>query len=134
MGCCNHHLLFFCRSGKATVPGEAMHDLEVHLSYSDLTVNDSLAPQAISVKIKTSKTDQCRRGYIVVLGRTDNCLCPVSALLSYLALSGNLPGPLSTSKIKHHSPSPSLWNMCKKLSYQLISLLISMLDIASASE
>ena len=84
----------FCRSGKTTVPGEAMYNPEVHLSYSDLAVDDALAPQAISIKIKTSKTDQCRRGYKVVLGRTNNCLCPVSALLSYLALYRNLPGPL----------------------------------------
>ena len=84
----------FSCSGETTVPGEAMYDPEVHLSYSDLAVDDALAPQAISIKIKTSKTDQCRRGYNVVLGRTDNCLCPVSALLFYLALHGNLPEPL----------------------------------------
>ena len=28
----------------------------------------------------------------IVLGRTDNALCPVTALLAYLALSGNGPG------------------------------------------
>ena len=84
----------FCCSGEATVPGEALYDPKVHLSYSNLAVDDALAPQAISIKIKISKTDQCRRGYKVVLGSTDNCLCPVSALLSYLALRGNLPGPL----------------------------------------
>ena len=72
MGCCNHHLFSFCCSGKATVPGEAIYGPEIHLSYSDLNVNDLLAPQAISVKIKTSKTDQCRRSYKVVLGRTDD--------------------------------------------------------------
>ena len=42
----------FCCSGKTTVPGEAMYDPEVHLSYSDLAVDDTLAPQAISIKIK----------------------------------------------------------------------------------
>ena len=65
-----------------------------HNYYSDLAVDNASVPQAISIKIKSSKTDQCRRGYKVVLGRTDNCLCPVSALLSYLAIRGNSPGPL----------------------------------------
>ena len=71
-----------------------MYDPEELLSYSNLAVDDALALQAISIKIKTSKTDQCRSGYKVVLGRTDNCLCPVSALLSYLALRENFSGPL----------------------------------------
>ena len=84
----------FCRSGETTVPRETAYDPEVHLSYSDLAVDNTSAPQAISIKIKTSKTDQCRRGYKIVLGHTNNCLCPVSALLSYLALRGNSPGPL----------------------------------------
>ena len=70
------------------------YDPEVHLSYSGLAVDNTSALQAISIKVKTSKTDQCRRGYKVVLGRTNNCLCPVSALLSYLTLCGNSPGPL----------------------------------------
>ena len=34
----------FCRSGETSVPGEAMYDPEVHLSYSDLAVDDALAP------------------------------------------------------------------------------------------
>ena len=84
----------FCHSGETTVPGEAVYDPEVHLSYSDLTVDNPLALQAISIKIKPSKTGKCRSGYKGVLGRTDNCLCPVSALLSYLALCGNLTGSL----------------------------------------
>ena len=84
----------FCRSGETTVPSETAYDPEVHLSYSDFAVDNTSAPQAISIKIKTSKTDQCRRGYTVVLGCTNNCLFPVSALLSYLALRENSPGPL----------------------------------------
>ena len=35
----------FCRSGETTVPGEAIYDPEVHLSYSDLAVDAALAPQ-----------------------------------------------------------------------------------------
>ena len=84
----------FCRSGETTVPSDAKYDPEVHLSYSDLAVDNASVPQVISIQLKTSKTDQCRRGYKVVLGRTNNCLCPVSALLSYLSLRGSSPGPL----------------------------------------
>ena len=45
-------LFSFCHSGETTVPGEAMYDPEIHLSYSDLAVDDAIAPQAISIKIK----------------------------------------------------------------------------------
>ena len=34
------------------------------------------------------------RGVDIYLGRTDEDLCPVAALLAYLALRGREPGPL----------------------------------------
>ena len=41
-----------------------------------------------------SKTDPFRRGVSIFLGKTDSDLCPVAALLSYLAKRGLAPGPL----------------------------------------
>ena len=51
-------------------------------------------PNTISPVIKQSKTDQARKGVTVVIGKTGDDLCPVSAFLLYLALRGNKPGPL----------------------------------------
>ena len=42
--------------------------------------------------MKASKTDPFRKGVEIVLGRTHNPLCPVTALLSYLSIRGNRSG------------------------------------------
>ena len=44
--------------------------------------------------LKQSKTDQLGQGADVVVGRTGLDLCPVTAILSYLASRGESPGPL----------------------------------------
>ena len=67
---------------------------QIHLSLSDLAVNNTQAPQVISIKLKRSKTDQFMKGVKLVLGRAHNVLCPVTALLAYLAHRGDSPGPL----------------------------------------
>jgi len=48
----------------------------------------------VSVKIKASKTDPFHQGVLVYVGRTNQPLCPVSALLAYMVRRGNRPGPL----------------------------------------
>ena len=84
----------FCRSGEITVENETKYDPSIHLSFSDIAVDNSESPNVISLNIKRSKTDQGAVGVRVVLGRTDNDLCPVSALLTYLLKRGNTPGAL----------------------------------------
>ena len=46
------------------------------------------------ISLKHSKTDQFGQGSKIYLGRTKNDLCPVAAILAYLALRGNIQGPL----------------------------------------
>ena len=84
----------FCRSGEITVENEKHYDPKVHLSYSDIAADSSASPNVTSLNIKQSKTDQLRKGVKVVIGRTNDDLCPVSALLSYLSHWGNFPGTL----------------------------------------
>ena len=48
----------------------------------------------VRIRIKQSKTDPFRQGVDVYLGRTNNNVCPVTAILPYLALRGNALGPL----------------------------------------
>ena len=48
----------------------------------------------ISLNIKHSKTDQGAVGVRVIIGRTDDDLYPVSALLTYLERRGSTPGAL----------------------------------------
>ena len=47
-----------------------------------------------SLRLKASKTDPFRVGINVSVGRTDKALCPVSAVLAYMAVRGPGPGPL----------------------------------------
>ena len=84
----------FCRSGEITIPHDGAYDPNTHLSFSDVAVNNSKRPSIISLLIKQSKTDQGREGTRVVIGKTGDDLCPVSALLAYLSQWGNNPGPL----------------------------------------
>lgn len=84
----------FCRSGEITVENENKFDPSIHLSLADVAVDDAYSPSVISLNIKCSKTDPSRIGYQVVLGSTRDDLCPVVALLAYLARRGEKPGAL----------------------------------------
>ena len=82
----------FCRSGETTV--SSTYDPSIHLSLSDLVADRAADPTVISLNIKQSKTDQGRIGIKVIVGRTGDDICPVSALLRYLARRGSKPGAL----------------------------------------
>ncbi len=82
----------FMRAGELTLPSEAAFDPASHLSMSDVSIDDAASPSVVKLQLKASKTDPFRRGVEIVLGRTHNALCPVTALLAYLAKRGNGPG------------------------------------------
>ena len=73
---------------------ESQFDPQIHLCFSDLAVDNAPAPQVISINLKRSKSDQFMKGVKLVQGRTNDNLCPVTALLTYLSYHGNSPGPL----------------------------------------
>ena len=57
-----------------------------HLSFSDLAVDNTTSPSVISLNIlKVLKIDQGRVGCQMLLGKTRDDLCPIVALLDYLA-------------------------------------------------
>ena len=90
-----HSLFFgFLQSGEITCPTQATFDASYHLTVADVAVDSVQQPRMVQVNIKASKTDPFRQGVCIYLGRTDNQLCPVAALLAYLAVRGNRPGPL----------------------------------------
>ena len=78
----------------STMEGTSPPSPSTHLSLGDLRADHETQPNTISLTIKQSKTDQERKGVTVVIGKTDDDICPVSALISYLTLRGNKPGPL----------------------------------------
>ena len=84
----------FLRCGEFTVPSQADYDPGAHLSLDDIAIDDKKSPSVVQVNIKQSKTDPFRQGVQVYLGKTGKALCPVEALLPYLAIRGANPGPL----------------------------------------
>ena len=60
---------------------------------ADVSVDSIKNPSVVKVRIKASKTDQFRRGVDIYVGRTHNQLCPVEALMTYVARRGKQQGP-----------------------------------------
>ena len=86
----------FLHCSEFTVPTQEPESFDeaAHLSYKDVSVDSWHNPQLISIRIKQSKTDPFRKGVTLMLSKTDRPVCPVTALLPYLAIRGSKHGPL----------------------------------------
>ena len=82
----------FFRAGELTVPSASAFDPAVHLAWGDVAADENQPPSMVRVFLKRSKCDQFGRGVTVYVGKTDNSLCPVSAILAYVARRGDAPG------------------------------------------
>ena len=83
----------FLRSVELTIPTTATFDPSWHLTPQDIMVDDKTDPTCLFVRIKASKTDQTCQGITLCVGRTYNELCPVAAVLTYLARRTSDQGP-----------------------------------------
>ena len=84
----------FLRSSEMTVPSQYTYNPTIHLFIQDVVVDNKSSPSLVRILIKQSKTDPFRQGVYIYLGRTGNAICPVKAILSYLALWDDVSGPL----------------------------------------
>ena len=82
------------QAGEITVPSKAAYNKGAHLNFADVTVDNLSNPSVIKVTMKALKTDPFCQGVDIFIGMTFNELCPVGAVLSYLARKGNNQGPL----------------------------------------
>ncbi len=64
------------------------------LSLSDVSIDNPSCPTIVHLTLRQSKTYVFGAGVTIHLGRTHRVLCPVSALLAYLAVRPATPGPL----------------------------------------
>jgi len=71
------------------------------VAVSDVAVDDHRFPSMVKIHLRRSKTDQFSRGVDVSMGSTGDALCPVAALLAYLAVRGGEYGPLFCLKDGH---------------------------------
>ena len=84
----------FLRCGEFTVPTQSEYDPGAHLSVGDILLDSRSSPTTIQVTIKQSKTDPFRQGVQLHLGKTGLEICPINAIVPYLAVRGASPGPL----------------------------------------
>ena len=77
-----------------STPSNAKFDPGCHLSPADISIDDLSHPSILRICIKQSKTDPFRKGVHIIVGATGDCLCPVAAVLQYIAIRGKEPGPL----------------------------------------
>ena len=76
---------------------------ETRLSPSDLRFLPSLSqPDYMSIQVKISKTGPFRNGHTILIGKTNQPICPVKAMKMYLVTRTNTPGPL----FQYQSGSP----------------------------
>ena len=84
----------FLRAAEFTVPNLASFSPASDLSVADIAVDSLQSPACLRVWIIASKTDPFRQGCHIHIGLGRAPLCAVQALLAYLSLRGNVPGPL----------------------------------------
>ena len=83
----------FMHSGEFTCSSMKEFALDM-LTPQDVAVDSHTAPSHIVIHLKRSKNDPFGVGAWLHLGATGQRLCPVAALLGYLAVRPPLPGPL----------------------------------------
>ena len=76
------------------MPSATSYDPIWHLCLRDVSVDSHASPTKAFINIKASKTDPFRQGVTITLGKTDQQLCPLTALLPFIALRNTQPGPL----------------------------------------
>ena len=84
----------FLRSGEVVVPSDSSVDAAAHLCFGDIAIDSRTEPSAMTVHLKSSKTDPFRNRVSLLIGTGNAEICPVAAVLSYMVQRGPAPGPL----------------------------------------
>lgn len=84
----------FLRASEFTVPNLSSFSSSLHLGVQDIAVDSPVAPSCMRIKIKGSKTDPFRKGCFIHIGVGRPPLCAIHALMTFLTLRGDAPGPL----------------------------------------
>ena len=91
---CTTAFFGFFRLGEIMLDASSRFDPESDLTPRDVALDCRDSPSLVEIHLKTSKTDQERKGVSVFIGSTGDDLCPVAALAAYLAIRGQSEGPL----------------------------------------
>lgn len=83
----------FFRLGELLQESSTQFNPATSLAWGDVAVDSHANPKMIQFHLKVSKCDQFGAGSDIVVGRTDSPLCPVAAILKYIEVRGDTPGP-----------------------------------------
>ena len=100
-----------------TTPSPDCFDPTTDLLLSDVAVDSCNSPTTVQITLKKAKNDQFRKGHTIYLGKKHppsakaSTVCPVDALVQYLAIQGGTPEPLfycqtTDHSQEHHSAQP----------------------------
>ena len=107
----------FLHLGKPTC--NSTFDPKHHLMNRDITFMPRSSPKYMLVRLKVSKTDPYRQGQIIVIGKTNSPLCPISAMVAYL---NSRPSSLDSGPIFVYVSAASLtWEKLTRETRLLIS-------------
>ena len=81
----------FLRVSEYTAPRVLAYDPDSTLCFQDLSIT---SPSSIQLNIKSSKTDPFRVGVQITLHANNSPICPIKAILPYLAHHPSRSGPL----------------------------------------
>lgn len=87
-------LFGFLRSGEICCPSPSSYNPTWHLCVGDIAIDKPQDTRVLFATIKGSKTDPFRSGVTIAVGATSEVVCPIKAMLPYLALRQAQPGPL----------------------------------------
>ena len=103
---------WFLSVSEFTTPSDSQYNKNCHLSINDISIHSRDNPQLLKVTLKQSKTDPFHVGVDLYLRVTGRTICPVKALLPYLAVCGQYKGPLfilEDGNISHAIGSVPCW-------------------------
>ena len=83
----------FFRLGELLLNAPSQFNPATSLAWGDVAVDSHTNPSMVQFHLKISKCDQFGSGSDIVVGRVDSPLCPVSAVLKYIEVRGDAPGP-----------------------------------------
>ena len=84
------------RAGEFTVTKPGGFDSSLCLR--DIPIDSHENPSIVCIVLRQSKIDPFRKGVSIHLGRTHSDLCPVAAMLAYIAIRPAVSGPLLVFK------------------------------------
>ena len=91
---CLLRFFVFLRSGEFTTS----HGHNCILEFSDVAVDRRENLTYMTIRLQHHKTDHTGMGATIVIGRTGDELCPVGAVLAFMAIRPDISGPVCSRR------------------------------------